>query len=190
MVGVSKLALHQTLGAQAGSPWNPPLPLYPSSTLGLLKDVSMAQCDSHTPRHKILSCLLTKPGTRALSHPALLHLEASSPTVHATSEYASSPHSLNVLHTPTSVVLQMLFPGLEPRSGNLAPDELLLTPQDPTEMSCFFCAPQAGLASCLPVALQTSFYFFIFVRVAVQPRAPQRECSSHPSLYLRVLGRH
>lgn len=69
------------------------------------------------PRQRILSGLLTKPGTQAPSHPALLQLQAA-PPVHATLVHASSDRSLSMLRTPTSAVLQMWSPDPEPRSGN------------------------------------------------------------------------
>lgn len=82
------------------------------------------------------------------------HLRASPATpVHAAHAQVFSP-LLSLLHTPTSAILQMPFPGLEPPSRYPVPRKLLLTRQDPTQMSHFSYAPLAGLASPLPVVLQ------------------------------------
>lgn len=79
---VSELGLHQTFEAQAGLPGSS-LCIHPL-LCGCWRMSACHNTPSDTPRQRTLSSLLTKPDTQAPSHQALLQLQASSPTVHAT----------------------------------------------------------------------------------------------------------
>lgn len=103
-------------------PWGPSWssciqPLHLPSTLGLLKDVCMAQ---HAPQHATAENPLQPADQAWHSSPFSPGPPATSgcSLCDATLVHASSDQSLSMLCTPTSAVLQTWSPGPEPPSGN------------------------------------------------------------------------